>query len=341
MLWTLLACRLSAPAQALPEGEWALQGESVMGLLQVLGDHCWIGVWGPGFRTGETTVDCWSFEEEDRISLGFQLEMGAGSASASAWIASDFQELVLPLGSRPGAHELKLSIRPGLPDSALLNEAMAHAAESLRASQELWKHSVFHLKASGKVVGEVFLPSDGPPELQLYSSRWMTRGRVKATLVEKGPDLWLSFDLMPALEAESGLLILNRATNQGVLPLSDRPVPGEQHFSCGEGAVLEADRADAMAVGLSEALRMERHVVEPAAQSAFVRALAQDCPTWAEFETQDSSWGLVFRGYAVSTHKDGANCSLSLEPRPVQLGRRLAVRVSSDGFESVVRPLVF
>jgi len=341
MLWMLLACRMGTPTQALPEGEWALQGEELVGLLQVVGDRCWIGLWGPGFRTGETTVDCWSIVEDERIALSFSLEMGAGSASASAWTTPNLQRLVLPLGSRSGEHELNLTLVPGLPASPALNAAMARSETTLRASQALWERSVFRLEESGVLVGEVYLPAGAPPELQLYSKRWMTRGRVKATLVEKGPDLWLSFDLMPSLEAESGLLILNRATNQAVLPLSDRPIPGEQHFSLVDGPVSDEERASAIEIGMAHALQMERSVVEPIAQVVFSQALAQDCPAWAELETRDSSWALVLKGYAVSTHKDGPRCTLQIEPRPVQLGRRLGIRCSEEGLESVARPLAF
>jgi hypothetical protein len=341
MLWMLLACRIGTPAQAIPAGEWTLQGPDLAGILQVVENRCWIGLWGPGFRTGETAVDCWSIVEDERIVLGFSLEMGAGSASASAWTTPDLQQLVLPLGSRPGEHELNLTLTPGLPASPALNAAKARSEATLRASQALWERSVFRLEESGVLVGEVYLPAGGPPELQLYSKRWMTRGRVKASLVEKGPDLWLSFDLMPSLESESGLLILNRATNKAVLPLSDRPTPGEQHFSMVDGLVSAEERESAVETGMAEALKMERSVVEPIAQAVFSQAVAQGCPAWAELETLDSSWGLILKGYAVSTHREGSRCELRFEPRPIQLGRRLGIRRDGEGLESVARPLVF
>jgi hypothetical protein len=341
MLWLLLACWGGRATQALPDGVWSLEGEDITGLLQIIDDRCWIGLWGTGFRTGETAVDCQSFSEAGRIELLFSLEIGAGAASASAWTTPEMERLILPLGSRPGEHELSLTMRPQMPSSPRLNAAMKNSAVTLSASEVLWNHSVFRLEESGELVGEVFLPSDGPPELQLYSSRWMTRGRVKAALVEKGPDLWLSFDIMPALKAESGLLILNRATNKGVLPLSESPVPGEQSFELVDGAVSVQEREAAIASGMAAAVLLERAVMERLAQESFDRAVAMNCPPWAQIEDHESSLAFGFEGYAVSTQKEGENCVLSLEPRPIQLGRRLAIRVRPEGVESVARPLSF
>lgn len=341
MLWLLLACWGGKATQALPDGDWALQGDDVVGLLQVIDDDCWIGLWGTGFRTGETVAGCQSFLEAGRIELLFSLELGAGDASASAWTTPEMERLVLPLGSRPGEHELSLTIRPQMPSSPLLSAAQKNASATLAASKRLWSHSVFRLEESGELVGEVFLPSGGPPELQLYSSRWMTRGRVKATLVEKGPDLWLSFDLMPSLKEESGLLILNRATNKGVLPLFESPVPGEQSFVLVDRPVSAEEREVAIASSMESALLMEKAVTERLAQESFDRAVAMDCPSWTEIEEQQSGLAFGFEGYAVSTQKEGEDCVLSLEPRPVQLGRRLAIRVRSEGLESVARPLEF
>lgn len=341
MLWLLLACGGGRATQVLPDGEWSLHGEDIIGLLKVADERCSIGLWGPGFRTGEGAVDCQSFSDAGRIELLFSLELGAGTAIASAWTTPEMEHLVLPLGSRPGEHELSLTVDPQMPASSVVNTAMKSSATTLSASQVLWSHSVFRLEESGELVGEVFLPSGGPPELQLYSSRWMTRGRVKAALAEKGPDLWLSFDIMPALKAESGLLILNRATNRGVLPLSESPVPGEQSFELVDGTVSVQEREAAIASGMDAALLMEGAVMERLAQESFERAVAMNCPPWAQIEDHESSLAFGFEGYAVSTQKEGDDCVLSLEPRPIQLGRRLAIRVRPEGVESVARPLSF
>ena len=43
----------------------------------------------------------------------------------------------------------------------------------------------------------------------------------------EGPDLWLSFEVMPSFDGELGLLIVNRPRNRAVVPISGIPLPGE------------------------------------------------------------------------------------------------------------------
>jgi hypothetical protein len=342
MLWLLLACRGGLPAQALEQGEWTLQGEEVMGILQVVGKECNLGLWGPTYRTGEAAVGCQSFAEGDRIELLFYLEFGAGSASASAWTTREMKALTLPLGSRPGEHEIRLRLTPQLPSSTLLNAAMKRSAEGFAASKAMWDRSVFRIEDRGRLVGELFLPAERSAEIQLYGPGWMTRGRVKATLAEKGPDLWLSFEIMPSLDAESGLLLVNRATNQAVLPLSNRPLPGELSLQLKDGPVHPEERAAAEHAALAEGLEKEKGVMEAVAKWAQSQAKQKGCPTWAAMEEQEPELALSLRGYAVSTQKEEEDCVLRLDPRPIQHGRRLSIRVSGDGLvEAVERALVF
>ena len=342
MLFLLLACGGGLPAQAIDAGEWKLQGQEVEGILQVVGDRCFLGLWGPTFRTGETEVECQSFREGDRITLDFGLEFGAGSARASAWTTPAMEQLTLPLGSREGEYEVLLKLTKQLPSSEILNKAMQRSARGLAASKAMWDRSVFRIVDQGSLVGELYLPSERPPEIQLYSPWWMTRGRVTASLSERGPDLWLAFEIMPSLDAESGLVIVNRATNQLVFPLSDSPVPGEMRFGLEDGEVTPEERDAALVAALADGLEREKTVMEALAKQAQLLARRHDCPPWLTLQALEPELTAHWKGYSVRSEKDGGNCAIKMDARPVQHGRRLSIRVSGQGsVESKGRPLEF
>jgi len=342
MLLLLLACGGTSPTHALDPGEWTLQGEAVSGILQVVGDRCFIGIWGPSFRTGETEVECHSFREGERITLDFGLEFGAGAATATAWTTPEMEQLTLPLGSREGEYELVLRLTEQLPSSEVLNNAIKNAAEGLAASKSMWDRSVFRIVDDTRLVGELYLPTERPPEIQLYSPWWMTRGRVKATLTEKGPDLWLSFEIMPSLDAESGLVIINRATNQLVLPIADRPLPGEMRFQLEEGEVTQEMRDAAVASALREGLERERVVMEPLAKKTQRLAQSRNCPPWSVLQELEPEIATHWKGYSVRSEKEGGNCAIKMDARPAQQGRSLSIRVNKDGVvESTNRPFEF
>ena len=331
MMALLLACSAGPNTQAMPSGEWILEGSGYTGSLEVREDACSIELWGPTLQAGADEVPCQSVREEEGYSLYFGIEMGAGEAAAYAKIDSGLERMTLPLGSRTGDFEHHLTLRAGELQDERREAARRKAAAGLEKSRKMWEESVFQLQDGGVLVGELFFPSERPPEVQLYSAIWMTRGRVPAKLVERGPDLWLSFEIMPSLQSEEGLALVNRAENRVVFPMGEAPVPGEIVLALEPGAVTEAERRAAIDLALEKSLEIEQSLTVPVIDALWARLEDEGCRSWEAMASETPEWGIAMQGYAVDVLQSPEGCRLQVEPRPPQHGRSLAFRAESGG----------
>ena len=325
----LFACTAGPALQGMPTGEWVIEGDRYSGSLRVEERACSIELWGPTIQAGPGEVACESVREEAGYGVFFALEMGAGKASAYAQVDSGLTAFTLPLGSRQGDFEQRLRLVPGELAPSRREEARLGAARGLEESRAMWEQSVFQLRDDEDLVGELFFPSDGAPEIQLYSASSMTRGRVKTSLLEKGPDLWLSFEIMPSLKAEEGLVLVNRAENRLVFPMGETPLPGEISLELRGGPVSEVDRDQRVEAALEQGLSQERALTEPAVGALWAHLQNEGCRPWSEVAAEVVDLRLVLQGYAVEIQEETEGCRLLVEPRPVQQGRRLAFRVQS------------
>jgi len=343
MWWILMGCMGASPEQALEEGRWTLSGEEVYGFLQVDAGSCEMALWAEGFHTEKGATPCLTTVEKDgNVGVSFSMEMGAGTAQAYGELSAEKSELRLPLGSRNGDFEIALRVEKGAPDEERLAKTQQASEESLLRSRELWDESVFRLVRDERLVGELFLPDRGQAQIQLYAPEWMTSSRVPVVLAEKGPDLWLTFEVMPSLEGEQGLLIVNRPTNGAVFPIGEEPVPGEIRLALQRGRVEESQRSQHIDEALKEGVAREKAVIRPQIEQLYEDLIALECPSWEVLETTASFEKRMLHGYrAVSTKKEGA-CRLSVEPQVVQHGRRMSFRVESEGqIQEVMRSIFF
>ena len=347
MFGLLLACSTGSALQGMPAGEWAIEGDEYSGSLRVEAESCEIELWGPTLQAGDDTVPCHSVREEKGFGLHFGVQMGVGEATAYARIDEDLQSFVLPLGSREGDFEHRLRLVSGSLSSGDRTASRQKAALGLEESRRLWEKSVFQLRSQGELVGELFFPSRGAPEIQLYSAFWMTRGRVESELVERGPDLWLSFEIMPSLQSEQGLLLVNRAENKAVFPMGQTPVPGEIVLELAGGTVAESERVQSIEVALHEGLVIERAITEPVTmgtgttETLWAELEAGGCRSWSDLSSEKKEMGLALQGYSVDIRQPPESCRLLVEPRPVQQGRRLAFRAEAGGELEVVERKFF
>jgi hypothetical protein len=343
MWWILLACMRAPPQQVLEEGEWTLLGDDVYGVIRVEADSCDMEIWGDGFHAANGASPCLTTEEEGgHVGVSFALEMGAGGAQAYGELSPDLSRMRVPLGSREGDFEAVMDLRAAKPDPLKLSMAREASEKSLLASKNLWNESVFRLVQDEALVGELFLPDEGEAQIQLYAPEWMTRSRVPVSLVERGPDLWLSFEVMPSFDGELGLLIVNRPSNRAVVPISGIPLPGEIRMRMTGGPVEQSERALRIEQASSIAVERELQVVGPKVEQVHELLESMGCPLW---ETVDASLGpekQALYGYRLASIKSGESCRLTVEPKVVQHGRRVAFRVDSGGgVEHAVRSPFF
>ena len=330
MWWILLGCLSNPAKQALEEGVWTLSGDQLYGFVRVGSSSCDMELWGDGFHTADGTTPCLtSREEAGKTGVSFALDMGAGGAQAYGEFSPDMTEMRVPLGSREGDFEAILEVQASVPDPLELAAARELSEQTLSVSQGMWSASVFRLMQDGRLVGELFLPDEGLSQIQLYAPEWMTPSRVPVSLVEKGPDLWISFEVMPSLEGELGLLIVNRPSNGVVFPISDRPLPGEIRLELTGGKVNESERSALIDRALDIAVEREIRLARPKVEQAHTLLESKGCPPWEDVAPSLSKQMLY--GYKLASSKTGEGCRLAVEPTSVQHGRRVSFRMESGG----------
>jgi len=340
LFFYLLACWSASPQTILEDGVWTLKSSDAVGQLQVDAGKCSVAVWGEGYTTGQELVACELIANDDEIVVRFPIEFGVGKATVSAQMDPRLQRFSLPLGSRAGENEIQFSIEPGLMGDTEAKKALESAQQHLMFSRTLWEQSVFRLEKNDMLHGEVFLPADRAAELQLYSEVGVTRGRVPATLVEQGADLWLRFEIMPSLDGEEGLLLLSRALNRAVLPLSDIPSVVEHTFVLRPGLVDQQERSERVAAVLASGLERERRVLRHLTLELHEQAVEEGCVGFEQFRRSQAELAVLWKGYDVSVALKEEFCVVKVEPNVVQYGRRIAHRYGENGeFVEAVRSL--
>ena len=340
LFFYLLACSTTSPKAVLEDGVWALTGLDAAGQLQIDAGQCSVSIWGNGYTTGQHAVACELVANEEEIFVRFPIEFGVGKATVAASMSAELERFSLPLGSRLGENEIQFSVQSGPLDVSKAALAVETAERGLDFSRALWEQSVFRLEKEGVLHGEVFLPADRAAELQLYSDVGVTRGRVVAVLLEQGADLWLKFEIMPSLDGEEGVLVLSRALNRAVLPLSQTPSAIEHTFALQPGNVSDDERARRVSAILAIGLERERTVLRHLTISLHEQAMMSQCIGFSELSAAEPGLAVLWKGYDVSVAVQDENCVVKVEPNVVQYGRRIAHRYGGNGrFVEAVRKL--
>jgi hypothetical protein len=149
---------------------------------------------------------------------------------------------------------------------------------------------------------------------------------VAADVQDAGPDLVLEFDVSPSFQGEGGVLRVNRILREARVPLAEEAHPADRLLSLVPGGVTEEERQAALADAQEAAGKRELQVMLPLASQLLEVAGAQDCQWDAPLREQA---GLFLVGYTVRLVPAPGTCGLTLEPSPVQHGRRLAATLKS------------
>ncbi len=327
MILLLLACAgVPDPPLPLPPGAWTLEGEGVVGELTVEDGACRVGLWGPTFRAGAgESVPCGLEDDPGGVWVHLPLEMGAGIGMAVMQVSEDGARL--PLGERAGEWEVLLKMRVGPLSGAQRTEAIARSAAGLAREASAWEDGRFRLEEGGQLVGHLQFAAEPVPLVEVFDAFWATLGLVAADVQDAGPDLLLEFDVSPSFQGEGGVLRVNRPVREARVPLAEEAHPADRLLSLVPGGVTDEERQVALAGAQEAAGKRELEVMLPLASQLLEAASAQACEWDAPLRQQVD---LLLVGYAVRlvVPTTGA-CGLTLEPSPVQHGRRLAATLKS------------
>lgn len=332
-LMMLVACSGGEPApDHLPRGSWTLEGEGFTGVLSSDGAQCSIGIWGPTWRTGGAEpVRCDVQHEGEQTWLYFVFEGGAGEGDAAAWLEAD--ALHLPLGARPGEWTLTLARAPGGIEAPLREGLARRAEEGIAAELQGWAQGMFTLWEGEQPVGELSLPAGALPELAVFDAFWMSDGVEVPDLASHGPDLILTFPVMPSFGDDIGLLRVNRVLREAVVPMGPEPTPDDRRLALRFGTLDPAQREAARARAVAQANAKERELgIKLAGELVLAATEAAGegpCPPLGALEPR---WGFVLRGYGVELARGASGaCEVTLEPKPPQHRRRWSARVGPEG----------
>ncbi len=288
-----------------------------------------MGLWGPAWGTAGVVACSVTVDERGRwLSFPFETGLGEGTGVLE-WTDEGAR---LPLGSRDGEHDMVLTRTLGALGAAARREASDSASERIGVWQAAWSSGVFRLQVDERLVGEVQFEGAGQVSVATYDAHWMTEGLVRAALAPHGPDLALQFPVMPALQEEDGLLLVNVPTGQVVVPAAAEPTPLDRWLALVPGTVGDEEAVMATRAATDAGLAREREVLE-----ALLPGLAASADAAC---VGDGGRPELLPGYTVRGEPTESGCALVVEPEPVQHGRRMAVRVQSDGQASwLVRSL--
>jgi len=296
-------------------------------------------VWlvGPRWATpGEVPAQVES-GADGTLFLAVPLRVGPGEGEAV--LRMQGQALRVPLGGRAGEHDLAARLTEVVPDDAALGGAAAAAAARIDADAAGWSAGDLLLYSGDALVGGVTLRGpEAPAALWLEHPAARTVGLVAASRADEDGDLLLAFPVEPALSGEEGLVRLNVATGEAVLPAGPHPDPGDLRLRWTFGAVDAAAREAAAASAAAAAFAREQaffaETVRPSL--AGLRGADGACRAPAAVEP---AWELLLAGYAVRAEADGAGgCVLQVEPLRAQHGRRWRGRVDAAGAHPVDAP---
>jgi hypothetical protein len=232
----------------------------------------------------------------------------------------------LPLGERAGEWEVLLEKRVGRLVEAQRTEAIARSEAGLAREAAAWEDGHFRLEEAGHLVGQLQFAAEPAPLIEVFDAFWATPGLVAAEVQVAGPDLLLEFDVSPSFQGEGGVLRVNRPVREARIPLAEEAHPGDRLLSMVPGGVTDQERKVALAGAQEAAGKRELQVTLPLASQLLEAASAQACEWDAPLREQVA---LLLVGYAVRLVPKSGACGLTLEPSPVQHGRRLAATLSS------------
>jgi hypothetical protein len=282
-----------------------------------------VGLWGEGFGTrGEVHADVVP-EDDGSTWLHFSVFTGLGEAVAALRIEGE--AATLPLGTRPGEHELHLKQTPIDPDK--IKGAAVASAHGLNQAIKQWDQGAFLLQEDGKTVGELRFRGDRPPMVSLFDAWWLTPRPVEAAVSAQGAEILLAFDVEPSLKGEGGLLRVNIPLGAGVAPIGDVPIDAERRFELVPGALLDGAFEAGVAVAREEADALEVEAVEHNARLVALDAVSPTggCVAWT---TLEDKWGIMFEGYQVTVSEAEEGCAVGVAASRPQHGRRFRGVVS-------------
>jgi hypothetical protein len=232
----------------------------------------------------------------------------------------------LPLGERAGEWEVRLTKRVGRLSEAQRSDAIARSETGLAKEAAAWEDGRFRLEEAGRLVGQLQFAAEPVPLVEVFDAFWATPGLVAADVHDAGPDLLLEFDVSPSFQGEGGVLRVNRPVREARVPLGEEAHPGDRILSLVQGGVADEERQVALAGAQEAAGKRELEVTLPLATQLLEAASAQECEWDAPLREQVE---LLLVGYAVRLVPAADACGLTLEPSPVQHGRRLAATLKS------------
>lgn len=282
-----------------------------------------VELWADGYATqGKAMADVVA-DKDGSTWLHFAVETGLGEAVAALRIEENSG--VLPLGVRPGEHEVRLSKVPV--DSISLQTVKEQSGLALKAARRAWQDGYFLLKKGDSTVGELRFRGDRPPLVGVFDPWWLTPRPVEASLSADGAELLVGFDVQPSLQGEGGLLRISVPLGRAVAPIGDVPVSEERTFELVPGSLSETDRTRLVEASIKAADAMEAELVQQQAYRLAEQALGPDgaCLAWDEMVPR---WGIMFMGYDVEIRQIETGCEVVIEPTHVQHGRRYRGRVN-------------
>ena len=250
---------------------------------------------------------------------------GAGEGLGVLGISADRQQAKLPLGVREGEHLLNMELQPGSLGEAERRAAWESSEVQIAALTEAWKLGVFQIFHGDDLVGDFHFQDSAVASIALYDPFWMTDGRSAAVLIEEGPDLVFAFTAMPSFQGEPAVFRVNRPTATAVAPMGDVPTAADRRFRLVPGSVEPGARVAAVALALQRGGEREKGVMTPLFQE-LASALADDvppCPPPPGLEAVR----LLLVGYEIRSVATESGCGLTVDPSPIQHGRRLSLRI--------------
>ena len=325
VLWLPVACARSGPTVP----RTSLAGDGVVVLVEPgggCGGGATVRAWGPAWGTDGASPAEVEADASGGLWLWFPLRSGLGEGQAALHLLGEVA--MMPLGARPGEHELKLKPAPWPSDAQLsaLDEALG---PRLEAEAEAWAVGRFTLMDKDAVVGEIQIEGERA-EVSVFDRGWLTPEPAPASLVTDGPDLVLSFPVEPSFQGDGAVLRVNVPTREVVVPADAAPTELDRTLRVEPGALSAEARAAAVAAAMAAADADELEATGRLATRLAVEARDADGDC-RSLDRLDLSWALLLPGYSVTIVASGPVCEVRITPVIPQHGRRLKGRFGPDG----------
>jgi len=338
LLAAALLCGCQHQAGLLPSGSWWIEGQGVLGQLQVLNDRTVLGLWSESWGTASASTPVEIFQDSlGTLWLNTSVETAAGGAEAAIELHLEQRSARLPLGFRAGELEFTLVLHEGpLPPDRLRGAVDAHQ-QRIPTLRQAWQDGRFQLKdAEGGLLGALELLPGHEARVDLFDASMLTDNRVPARRHTEGPDVIIIFPVEPSFADEGGLLRMNVPTLRAVLPVDARPHPEDRWLRVEPGPVSDGLREERRSEARRVALQREQAMLARLGPQLSAAALERreetgSCPTLRDLSAE---WDLLLADYTVIITESGGDCVVGLEPTTVQPTRRTAVQATALGLVS-------